>query len=77
MIFFPFMVLKKIGNILETLAEMRRLDSLIPFDLLIDQNNIFSPFELNGDWNLPLIDSDLDVQFYNNQCNNIMHSCDY
>ena len=27
--------------------------------------------------NLPLIDSDPDVQFYNSQCNNSLHSCDY
>ena len=41
------------------------------------QNKIFSPFELNEDSNLPLIDSDPDVQFYNNQCNYSLHSCDY
>ena len=43
----------------------------------MDQNKIFSPFELNEDSNLPLIDSDPDVQFYNNQCNYSLHSCDY
>ena len=62
---------------LETLTELGQLDSLIPFDILIDQNKILSPFELNEGLNLPLIDSDPDVQFYNNQCNNSMHSCDY
>ena len=33
--------------------------------------------KLNEDLNLPLIDSDPDVQFYNSQCNNSLHSCDY
>ena len=74
---FPFNGIEEDREFLETLTELGQLDSLIPFDILIDQNKILSPFELNGDLNLPLIDSDPDVQFYNNQCNNSMHSCDY
>ena len=50
---------------------------MIPLNILIDQNKIFTPFELNEDLNLPLIDSDPDVQFYNSQCNNSLHTCDY
>ena len=49
----------------------------MPLDILIDQNKIFTPFELNEDLNLPLIDSDPDVQFYNSQCNNSLHYRDY
>ena len=58
---FPFKVIDE--GFLETLAELRQSDSLIPFARLIDQKKTFSPFELNQDSNLPLIDSDPDVQF--------------
>ena len=74
---FPFNGIEEDREFFETLTELGPLDSLIPFDILIDHNKIFSPFELNEDLNLPVIDSDPDVQFYNNQCNNSIHSCDY
>ena len=74
---FPFNGIEEDHEFLETLAELHQLDSIIPFDILMDQNKIFSPFELNEDSNLPLIDSDPDVQFYKNQCNYSLHSCDY
>ena len=44
---------------------------------MISQDRLFSPFELNEDVSLPLFDSDPDVQFYNDQCNPYLHSCDY
>ena len=75
--YFPFNCIEEDREFWETLTELGQLDSLIPFDILIDQNKIVSPFELNDDLNLPLIDSDPDIQFYNNQCNDCMHSCDY
>ena len=74
---FPFNGIEEDHEFLETLAELQQLDSLIPFDVLMDQNKIFSRFEWNEDSNLPLIDSDPDVQFYNNQCIYSQHSCDY
>ena len=74
---FPFNGIEEDHEFMETLAELHQLDSLIPFDILMYQNKIFSPFELNEDSNIPLIDSDPDVQFYNNQCNYSLHSCDY
>ena len=55
---FPF--IEEYHEFLETLAELHQLDSLIPFDILTDQNKIFCPFELNEDSNLHLIDSDPD-----------------
>ena len=55
---FPF--IEEDHEVLETLTELHQLDSLIPFDILTDQNKIFSPFELNEDSNLPLINSDPD-----------------
>ena len=62
--------------LLEILAEFQEYDSWIPLNILIDQNKFFTPFELHDDLNPPPIDSDPDVQFYNSQCNNSLHSCD-
>ena len=74
---FPFNQTEEDEEFLEFLSELQENDLLIPLNILIDQNKSFTPFELNEDLNLPLIDSDPDVQFYNNQCNNSLHSCDY
>ena len=74
---FPFNGIEENEEFFKILAEMQCNDSMIPFDALIDQNIIFSPFELNEDITLPIIDSDPDVQFYNSQCNNHLQSCDY
>ena len=62
---FPFNGTEEDDEFLEILAELQENYSLIPLNILIDQNKIFTPFELNEDLNLPLIDSDPDVQFYN------------
>ena len=72
---FPFNGIDDDCEFLETFAEFQQYDSLIPFDILVAQNTIFSPFELNEDLNLALIDSDPDIQFYYNQCNNSLYSC--
>ena len=62
---------------LNTIYDLQSCKPPIPFDLLMSQDKIFTPFELNEDISLPLIDIDPDVQFYNNQCNKTLHSCDY
>ena len=46
-------------------------------DLLRNNSKLFSPFELNENINLPLFDIDPDVQFYNDQCTNVLQCCDY
>ena len=74
---FPFNGTDEDDDFLETLAELQETEPLIPLNILMDQNKIFNPFELNEGLDLPLIDSDPDVQFYNSQCNNSLHSCDY
>ena len=43
----------------------------------LDHSSLFSPFELNIDDESPLTDVDPDVQFYQNHCNDMLHSCDY
>ena len=61
----------------ETIYDIQSRNPSIPFDILSSQDRMFIPFELNEDMSMPLIDSDPDVQFYNNQCNRALHSCDY
>ena len=50
---------------------------MIPYDALVLHDRLFTPFELNEDVSLPLVESDLDVQLYNSQYNSIIRSCDY
>ena len=49
----------------------------IPFDLLREQQKLFTPFVLNEDHDSPFTDLDPDIQFYNNHCNSVLNSCDY
>ena len=69
---FPFNGTDEDDDFLEILAERQETEPLIPLNTLMDQNKFFNQFELNEDLNLPLIDFDPDVQFYNSQCNNSM-----
>ena len=62
---------------LEFLSELQENDPLIPLNILIDQNKFFTPFELNEDLNLHLIEFDPNVQLYNSQCNDSLHSFDH
>ena len=62
---------------LEILAELQETEPLIPLHILLDQNKIFIPFQLDEDLNLRLSDSHSDAQFYNSQCNNSLYSRDY
>ena len=59
----PFNDTEEGDEFLEIIAGFQETDPMIPLNVLIDQNKIFTPFELNGDLNVPLIDSDPDVQF--------------
>ena len=74
---FPFNGTVENDDFLEIWAELQETEPLIQLDILMDQNKIFNPIDLNEDLDLPLIDSDPDVQFYNSLCNNSLHSCDY
>ena len=66
---FPFNQTEEDEEFLDFFSELQENDPLIPLKILLDQNQIFTPF-LPQDLNLPLIASDPDVQFYNSQCNN-------
>ena len=60
-----------------SLAESWEHYKSIPHDLLTNSHRLFSPFELNDGPDSPLSDIDPDIQYYNNQCNSILNSCDY
>ena len=49
----------------------------IPFNILKDQQKLFTPFELNDGHESPMSDIDPDIQFYNTHCNTVLNSCDY
>ena len=36
----------------------------IPFDLLLENDKLFVPFELNDDLSSPIFDHDPDIQYY-------------
>ena len=76
---FPFNHIFREDEYLQTLSENWSSEKPwpIPFELLDNQDRLFSPFELNEHKSHPLIDCDPDIQFYNNQFNPILRSCDY
>ena len=60
-----------------SLSDLWNLPITLPYELLQNENNIFSPFELNEDFDNPLSEVDPDLQYYNSQCNTVLNSCDY
>ena len=62
---------------LKALSENWNLPLSIPIDLLNHHDKIFLPFDLNEKESNPLADCDPDIQYYNNQFNSVLYSCDY
>ena len=52
-------------------------DSLVSFEILKNQELIFSPFDFNDNSNSPLHDIDPGIQFYNNLYSDSLQPCDY
>ena len=74
---FPFNHFDSNDEFISALADTWSIDSLLPMHLLQSDNRVFQPFELNVDMTSPLIDIDPDVQFYHNQQNVNLMSCEY
>ena len=51
--------------------------SSVPFDTLVKNNLLFSPFDINSNDFDCINDTDPDAHFYNSQMNNCLSSCDY
>ena len=73
----PFNAIDEDTLFMETIYDLNWASESIPFDVLYCNDKVFSPFELHENFDLPLIESDPDVQYYNNQCRNLMKSCEY
>ena len=74
---FPFYCINEDEDFKAALADMQNRQPEIPYEVLLNQNKIFSPFELNENIEIPISDIDPDIQFYNNQCIAALQSCDY
>ena len=59
------------------LSDLWELPETLPYALVQNQDKIFTPFDLNEDFDNPLSDVDPDLQYYNAQCNTLLNSCDY
>ena len=73
----PFNSIEDHSEFDRVIFDIQYKDPLIPYNILTSENRLFSPFELNENMSLSLIDSDPDVQFYNDQFNNLLQTCDY
>ena len=73
----PFIQLSDASDFVVAISGNNENKNKIPFDILLEQQKLFTPFELNDDHQSPISDIDPDVQFYNNHCNSVLNSCDY
>ena len=75
----PFVHIYEDCDFIIALSEYWPIESSLPFELLDNDNLLFSPFELNEDDNhSSMRDLDPDVQFYRNHANSdLLLSCKY
>ena len=74
---FPFNHIYDDTDFMSVLSEGFIVENTLPLEAILDQSKIFSPFELNEGTDSPLLNADPDIEFYQNQCSNVLHSCDY
>ena len=65
------------GDFIEVLAESWENHPLVSFETLENQELIFSPFDLNDNFDNPLHDADPNIQSYNNHYSGSLQACDY
>ena len=73
----PFNRIEDDDSYMEVIYDLQEANESIPFDVLLSNDNMFCQFELNEDFDLPLAESDPDIQYYNSQYNSSLKSCDY
>ena len=73
----PFIHLTDNLEFINAISENKDMADKIPFNILMEQQKLFTPFELNDEPESPISDIDPDIQFYNNHCNSVLNSCDY
>ena len=74
---FPFNHFMDDKDFLIALEENLCTEPSIPFEFLSNNDKIFTPFDFNDESSSPLTEVDPDIQFYNDQCNQRLSSCDY
>ena len=74
---FPYNQIFDDTDFINAISENWDLQKTISFDIINNQEKIFLPFELNESESHPLSDIDPDVQYYNDQFNTVLNSCDY
>ena len=74
---FPFNNIFDDNDFLEALSENWDNSRVVPLSMIHNTERLFHPFELNEDGSHPLLDCDPDIQYYNNQFNSALYSCDY
>ena len=73
----PFNHISTDEDFILAVSENLSLPVTLPYDALLSQESLFTPFDLNESHNSPLFESDPDLQLYNLQCNAVLNSCDY
>ena len=73
---FPFNHIDCNEDFVSALAEMWHNAPALSFQTLLNDNRVFQPFEINSESSSPLFDIDPDIQFYQNQQNTSLQSCD-
>ena len=74
---FPFNHIYDEDEFMVTLADNWNSQNTLPFECLNSQDKIFCPFDLNEDTNTLLHEADPDMNYYRNNCNYALQSCDY
>ena len=74
---FPFNHFMDDKDFLIALEDNLCTEPSIPLEFLSSNEKIFMPFDFNDESSSPLTDVDPDIQFFNDQCNQRLSSCDY
>ena len=74
---FPYNHIYDDAEFVYALSENWGLSDAVSFEILNQQNLLFSPFDLNENLHNPLSETDPDIHYYNNHCNFHQKSCEY
>ena len=61
----------------EAISQLGEKHTAVTFEILQNQELIFSPFDFNDSTDSPLNDVDPDIQFYSERFSETLHSCNY
>ena len=73
----PFNHFKDDDDFIDAVCDINNMAAKATFNLLHNQNKMFSPFDLNFEDDNQLHDPDQDINIFKNHCTSLMKSCDY